>query len=294
VTLLANAVLTGLAVGAVYGLVAVAYSVIYTATRVFNLAQGDLVMVGVLLSYYCLDVQHWPQIVDLLIVMTGVTAVSLVEERTVVRPFLRRPSSNIGWFITTLAFGLVIETVAVILYGNQPPLPVPSPLGSQPLRIGAIGLSQPLALALVALVAITVGVDYMYRRTWLGQALRATSEDREVAALRGISPVRMSRLAFLIGGLIAGVSGYVVAPIVFANVSIGLNYSVFGFVALAIGGFGSTRGALVGSLALGVAQQVFDLYADARFEAVVPLILLLVILAIRPLGLFGDRQMRSV
>jgi branched-chain amino acid transport system permease protein len=294
VTLLLNAVVTGLAIGAVYGLVATAYSVIYIATRVFNLAQGDLVMVGVLLSYYSLDVQHWPQIVALAVVLAGVTTVSLVEERTVVRPFLRRPASNIGWFVSTLAFGLIVETIAILLYGNQPPLPVPSPLGAASMHLGPLSLSQPLALALAASVMITVLIEYYYRRTWLGQALRATSEDRAVAALRGISPVRMSRLAFLIGGIVSAIGGFVVAPIVYADVSVGLTYSIYGFVALAIGGFGSTKGALVGAFILGVGQQVFDLYLDSRFEILVPLILLVFVLTWRPLGLFGDRRVRSV
>ena len=291
---LLNAVFTGLAVGSVYGLVALAYSVVFVATRVFNLAQGDLVMVGVLLSYLALKVEGWPQVAAFALVLVGVVAISLFEERLIVRPFLRRPQHNIGWFIATLAFALVIETVATILYGDNPPNPVPSPLSSHPVHLGPITTTPQLLLSIGALVMITLAIELMYRRTWIGHALRATAEDREIAALRGISPTRMSRLAFLIGGVISAISAFVVAPVVYADVSIGLSYSVKGFVALAIGGFGSIRGALVGALLLGVTEQVYELHGDARFEMVAGFALLLVVLVIRPRGIFGDRRARTV
>jgi len=294
VTLLLNAIVTGIAIGAVYGLIAMAYSVVFVATRVFNLAQGDLVMVGVLISFWVVQIQHWPQGVAFLIVVGSVSALSLVEERVAVRPFLGRGVEDIGWFISTLAFGLVIATVATNLYGNRPPLPVQSPLTKDPIRIGVVTTTPQLVLAFVALVAVTIALELFYRKTWTGHALRGTAEDREVAALRGISTVRMSRIAFLLGGAIAGLAAYVIAPVVYADVSLGLSYSIKGFVALAVGGFGSTRGALTGALALGVAEQVFDLYADPHFELLAALLLLLAVLAIRPQGIFGTAKARTV
>jgi branched-chain amino acid transport system permease protein len=294
VSLAINAVVAGLAIGSVYGLVALGYTVVFNATRVFNLAQGDLVMLGVLLSWYLLDVRHWPQVAALACVLVGVTAVSLAEERLVVRPFLSRPRDNIGWFIATLAFSLVVETVVTDLYGENPPQPVPSPLPSRAIHLGSVSIVPKLLLAFLALVAVTAAVEAFYRRTWLGTAMRATAEDREVAALRGISPTRMSALAFGIGGLVAAVAGYVVAPIVFSDVTIGLNYSLKGFIALAIGGFGSIRGALVGAWVLGVGEQLFDLYVSPRYEVVAGLALLMAVLAVRPTGLFGPGRLRRV
>lgn len=292
--LLANAIVTGLAIGAIYGLIAIGYTVGFNATRVFNLAQGDLVMVGVLLSYWALDVMHWPQFGALLLVLAAVPLVAVVEERLVIRPFLRRTDESIGWFISTLAFGLIIETVVVLLYGNHPPRAVPSPLPSTSVHLGSVATRWQLLLAIAALVLVALALEAFYWRTWLGQAMRATADDREMAALRGIHPARTSVLAFAIGGLIAGLAGYVVAPIVYADVTIGLSYSIKGFIALAIGGFGSIRGAIVGALAVGVAEQVFDLYVDPRYEPVAALLLLMMILAVRPTGVFRSHVVREV
>lgn len=293
-SLLLNSIASGLAIGAVYGLVALGYTVVFNATRIFNLAQGDLVMLGVLLSYFLLDVAHWPQLPTLLAVVVGVPLVALFEERVVVRPFLKRPADNIGWFIATLAFSLVVETVVTILYGDNPPMAVPSPVPSTTVRFLGITIAPKLILAFGALVVVAVLLEIFYKRTWLGTAMRATAHDREVAALRGISPAKISALAFLIAGVTGAVAGYVVAPIVFSDVSIGLTYSLQGFVALAIGGFGSIRGALVGAFILGIGEQVWDQYFDPRYEIVAALILLMVVLAVRPTGIFGERNVRTV
>src|ERR1700726_3534925 len=113
VTLFLTAVITGVSIGAVYGMIAVGYTVVYNATRVFNLAQGDLLMVGVMLSYLCLDVLKWPQAVAFVAVVVGVTVLSVFEERVIVRPFLKKSGgglwgAGIGWFIATLAFSLIV------------------------------------------------------------------------------------------------------------------------------------------------------------------------------------------
>lgn len=289
-----NAIITGLAVGALYGLIAIGFTVVYNGTRIFNLAQGDLVMVAIMLSYLLLNKEHWSQWAAFPAVLVGVSALSLVEERVIVRPFLGRKDHNIGWFIATLAYALIIETVVVHLYGHNPPLPVPSPLPSKPVHIGFVHFSWQQLLAVVAFVAVAVALQFFYRRSWLGQAMRATAADREVAMLRGIDVKRVSQLAFLIAGLIAAVGGYVVAPIVYSDPSIGLNYAIKGFIALALGGFGSMRGAIVGALGLGIAEQVFDVYGNPSYELAVGVVLLIAALLIRPTGLFGTLKAREV
>jgi branched-chain amino acid transport system permease protein len=292
--LFANAVLAGIAVGSVYGLLAIGYTVIFSATGVFNLAQGDLIMCAVMLSYVMLDLAHVPQIVAFIVVIVGLPVLALIEERTVVRPFLSRGKYNIGWFISTLAFSLIVETVVTIWYGNNPPAAIPSPLPSTAVRVGGLSLTWQQLLCVFALVVVTIVLDLFYRRSWLGTAMRATAEARDIASLRGISPNRMSALAFAISGLLAGIAGFVIAPILFADPTIGLTYSVKGFIALAIGGFGSMRGAIVGGLALGIGEQLFDLYISPQFEIVAGLILLAATLTFFPRGMFGGRGVRTV
>ncbi len=293
-TLFLTALFAGLAVGSVYGLIALSYTVVFNSTSIFNVAQGDLMMAGVLVAYFCLDRWHLAQILTLLIIIAVVVSLSLVEERVAVRPFVKRPVVGLGWFIATLAFSLVIETVASIIYGQNPVVPIPSALGSGSVHVAGVHVANKFILAFTTMIVILVALEVFYKRTWLGTAMRGVAEDREVAALRGIDALRISRLAFIIAGLVTGLAAFVVAPIVSADVTVGLTYGLKGFIALAVGGFGSLRGCVIGGLLLGVAEQMFDLYVSSNYEILAALILVLLVLAVRPSGLFGRTAVREV
>ena len=293
-TLFLTALFAGLAVGSVYGLIALSYTVVFNSTAIFNVAQGDLMMAGVLVSYFCLDRWHLPQIVTLFVIVAVVVAISLVEERVAVRPFVARPVVGLGWFIATLAFSLIIETVASIIYGQNPVVPIPGALGNGTVVVAGVHVATKFILAFVVMIAILVALEVFYKRSWLGTAMRGVAEDREVAALRGIDALRISRLAFIIAGLVTALAAFVVAPIVSADVTVGLTYGLKGFIALAAGGFGSLRGCVIGGLLLGVAEQMFDLYVSSNYEILAGLILVLIVLAVRPAGLFGTRAVRQV
>lgn len=291
-----NACVAGLAVGSVYGLIAIGYTVVFNGTRIFNLAQGDLVMAAVMLSFFSLVTFQLPFWLAFLLVIAAVSALALIEERIIVRPFLARKQEghNIGWFIATLAFGVVLQGIAVLTYGHNPPLPVPSPLPSGAIRVGFVHISPQQLLAIIAFLAVCIGLQMFYGRTWLGQSMKATAVNREVAMLRGIDVKRVSRLSFLIAGIVAAIGGIVVAPIVFADATIGLNYSIKGFIALALGGFGSMRGAIVGALGLGVIEQLFIMGLNPSYELTVSIGLLLLVLLLKPTGLFGSMKAREV
>jgi branched-chain amino acid transport system permease protein len=293
-TLFLTALIAGLAVGSVYGLIALSYTVVFNSTAIFNVAQGDLMMAGVLVSYFCLDRWHLPQIVTLLVILGVVVALSLLEERVAVRPFVSKPVVGLGWFIATLAFSLVIETVASIIYGQNPVVPIPGAFGSGTITVAGVHVATKFILAFATMIVVMVALEVFYKRSWLGTAMRGVAEDREVAALRGIDALRISRLAFVIAGVVTALAAFVVAPIVSADVSVGLTYGLKGFIALAAGGFGSLRGCVIGGLLLGVAEQMFDLYISSNYEILAGLIVVLIVLAVRPSGLFGTRAVREV
>jgi branched-chain amino acid transport system permease protein len=294
-TLFWIALVAGLGTGAVYGLIALSYNVVYNSTGIFNIAQGDLMAAGVLGAYFCLDVWHVGQIVTLLFVVAVVVALSLVEERVAVRPFLVRPgTAGIGWFIATLGFSLILETAAQRIYGEQPVASIPSAFGDNSLKVGSVSIAPKFLAALGVALIVAVALEAFYKRTWLGTAMRGVAEDREAASLRGIDVQRISRSAFLAAGIVTGLAAFVVAPIVSADVTVGLSLGLKAFVALAVGGFGSLRGSIVGGLLLGVWEQMFDLYIDSSYEVLAGLILIILVLLVRPVGLFGVRGLREV
>lgn len=292
-SLLLNMLVAGIFVGSIYGLVAVGYTVVYAATGVFNLAQGHLVMVAVMGTFYMTHILGYSLWVAWPAVVVGVVLLSLLEERTVVRPFLQRPGS-FGWFISTLAFSLVIEAIVLALYGHHPLTKIPSPFSASGIDVGPITIVPTRAAILVALVIIVVALEQFYRRARWGNAMRATAEDREAASLRGINPNRISQLAFILGGLIAAITGLLIGPLTYSDPAVGLAFTLKGFIALAIGGFGSFRGAVVGGIAIGIAEQAINLYWDPAYELVGGLAVLMIVLALRPQGLFGAKSVRMV
>jgi branched-chain amino acid transport system permease protein len=149
-------------------------------------------------------------------------------------------------------------------------------------------------LVIGTFVGVIVVLEAFYSRTWTGQAMLGAAQDREAASLVGINPAVMSRTAFVMAGMLAGVAGYVIAPITFSNPAVGLAFTLKGFLALAIGGFGSIRGAVVGGLALGVGEQLFDTYVSSNYEIVVGAVLVLLVLSARPEGLFRTSAARTV
>ena len=173
-------------------------------------------------------------------------------------------------------------------------VPIPGALGNGSVRVAGVHVASKFILAFATMIVILVALEVFYKRTWLGTAMRGVAEDREVAALRGIDALRISRLAFIIAGLVTGLAAFVVAPIVSADVTVGLTYGLKGFIALAVGGFGSLRGCVIGGLLLGVAEQMFDLYVSSNYEILAALILVLLVLAVRPSGLFGRTAVREV
>jgi branched-chain amino acid transport system permease protein len=128
----------------------------------------------------------------------------------------------------------------------------------------------------------------------MGQAMRATAQDREAASLLGINPVTTSRVAFALGGLVAGIAGYVIAPITFSDPNLGLSYTLKGFLALAIGGFGSIRGAVVGGILLGCGEQLWTLQWGGNYSPMTGVVLIIAVLAFRPQGLFAASSTRTV
>lgn len=290
-----TAVIAGLTIGSIYGLVGIGYTVAFNSTRVFNLAQGDLVMVGVMASYYALDVLKVPQVVAFFGVVAFVMIVTALEERLIIRPFLGKTgTAHLGWFISTLGFAVAIESVVSAAFGNHAIVGIPSPLSLNGFHVGSVVVGYRKLLVIGTFLVVIVLLEIFYSRTWMGQAMRATAEDRDAASLRGINPVTMSQAAFLMAGFIAAVAGFVIAPLTFSDPTVGINYTLKGFLALVIGGFGSIRGAVAGGLMLGVAEQLFDAKFSSNYEILVGLALVMVVLGIRPEGMFKSSVARTV
>lgn len=280
---------TGLSIGAVYALVALGYNIVYLASGALNFANASLIMLGTFVTYWALSTEHLPFAVAILIAAAIVTVVAVIQERVGIRPV----TSMDGLLVTTVGAATILTGIAEVIWGSNP-LPVPFPGSRNPLTVlGGRVFTDELSL-IVAAIVLSTGLWITLRRTMLGLALLASSEDQEASTLRGVDVRWLRLLAFAVSGLLAGAAACLVGPQTLAYPGLGSTLALTGFVALALGGFGSILGGLVGGLAIGliealVASQLGGSYSDIFLFAV----LLLVLLA-RPSGLLGRTRERVV
>lgn len=286
---------TGVTMGAIYAMVAVSFNIAYKPTNVFNMAQGELVMLGAMFAWGLMTRGALPWLAGAGLVLAAVAAIGLFEERIAVAALLRKPSHHHGWIISTLAFSIIVLNVADHVYGTDPQPVPPVPGASLDTRqLGALTFStQQVAVVLIAIASVAL-VEWVYRRTLIGKAVRAVAEDRDAARLNGISPARLTMTSFAIAAAYAALTGVVAAPLLLASTSIGLTLLVKGFMALAIGGVGSNWGALAAGILLGCVESLSSVSLTPGYRQVLLLAVVLVVLLVRPFGLFGRPGLREV
>lgn len=280
---------SGLALGAVYALVAIGYNIVFIASNTFNFAQAQLMMVGTFVVYTGLVTLDLPVLIVALMAAVVVLVLAGIEERLAVRP-VKDPETQL---VTTLGFATLLNGATQLIWGGEP-LNVPF-FGPDSVMTLAGGRVYPVELALlVVVVVLLVGLSWISRRFMVGLALVGMSENREAAQLRGINVRRLAFLTFAFSGLVAGLLGLFIGPKTFAVATLGASLALKGFVALAIGGFGSLPGAVIGGLTVGLAEQLAARYLGSEFSNLTVFVILMLVLMIRPAGLFGRVKERVV
>ncbi len=281
-------------VGSALALVALGYSLVFSATGIVNFAQGPLLVVG---GYgaYALSRAGVPIVVAMVLAVLGTALAGAAVEVIALRPLRRVDAvADVGWVLTTFAAGLVaVDLVRIGVDSSPHSLPplVGSVLGRHVWRVAGVAVTPTDIVIVVATLALVVGVDATLRATGFGRALRAVADDREAAALVGVDTGRVVTAAFALAGALAAMAAVLLAPKVFVRLENGLLLGLQAFVAAVLGGLGSARGALAGGYAVAALSAVARTVSPSgsRYEFVAVFALFLVTLAVRPTGLLGCR-----
>ena len=290
IEILTSQVVSGLATGCVYALIALGFVLIFKATDVVNFAQGEFVMVSGFISYTLLIWFGLPYWVVLLatIALSGFMGVGL--ERLVVRPIMDAPIFSI--VIATIGASIVLRSSAGIVYGYDV-LPLPTIFSKDPIRFGALSFTAMDAGVIGTSLAIMVALYLFFKLTKTGMAMRATAQSQTAARLMGVSVSRIFSLTWAISAAIGGVAGVLIAPIIYLDPNLGF-IGVKAFAGAILGGFGSIPGAIVGGMLLGVIENLSGYFFNAGIKQVSTYILLILVLVVRPSGLFGALPIRKV
>jgi branched-subunit amino acid ABC-type transport system permease component len=287
-----NAILTGIVsgigVGAIYVLTATSFTLALLATGVFNFAQGTLVMLGAVFAFFLSVILHWPWLGIIAAILAGGTLLGLFTHLVAIAPVARRATHlSEAAMITTLGLGLAAESLTQKVFGADPQV-VPSYVSTTPWSVGGIPIRPVYVVMVVVTAAVVIGLELMMRTTSLGTVLRATLEDSQGASLAGINTVRVVAGIFALAGTLSALAGFLVAPVSFASPFLDANIALFAFAAMGVGGFGSFSGALVGGLVVGIIGGVVPVVLDTHATTPVLFIVLVVVLLLRPTGLFGQ------
>jgi len=286
-----STILAGLSLGAVYALVAVGYNIVFMASGILNFAQAQFLMIGAFLSLGAARVLDLPLPVAVVGAAVIGGMIGGLEEVAAIRRLVGRGTH--GELITTLGFATVLSGIALVIYGSDAQtVPYLGNLGSVTVAGGRAQWVD--VILIVVAVTLTAGVGIVTRRSMLGLASLATSEDRQAAQLRGVSVAWMSFGAFVLAGALLAAVGPLVGAKTQASYSLGDELAVKAFVALVIGGFGSYPGALIGGFIVGLLELFTIRYAGFEWSNLLIFVLLLVVLIVLPRGIFGRTRERVV
>lgn len=291
-----QAIVSGLTSGGVYALIALAFSIIYMTTRVINFAQGEVLMIGAYLYFvgFSQSALGFPWPVALLIALVGAMLVGLVVHLISIAPLGKfDPNTNIGWILTTLSVSLIFVEVVRNTAGEQAKRiePIVSSFGGKK-TIFSIEPKQYLILIVGVILALVLEV--VHSKTQLGRALRATAHDKATASLMGINTGFMVRYSFALAGILAGIGGWLLAPVIFVDPNMGTLVGLTSFVAAVVGGIGSTRGALVGGLTIGVIESLAKWAGAGEWSSAMVFLTLVLILVLKPTGILGEALIEKV
>ncbi len=283
--------ISGLTVGSTYGLTALGFTIIFNATRVINFAQGEFVMLGGMLAVFFagfLDVGLAPAV---MLAVACTTLVGVCMERLTIRPVQGANVVNI--IIITIGVSIFIRGVVMLFLGKDT-FSLPPFFGTEALDFfGAMIIPQSIWILIITMLVL-VSLRAFFNRTIYGKAMLACSFDQKAAHLVGISVDRMVMLSFAISALVGSIGGVILAPITLTSYDAGIMLGLKGFAACILGGLGNPFGAAAGGLIIGTLESFGAGYISSAYKDAFAFIILLVILFVKPSGIFGKAEIDRV
>ena len=281
---------SGIALGMIYAVIAFGYQLTFATSRTLNFGQGEALMLGALTGLTIAGhVGYWLMIPA---VLAFGAVQGYVVERLGVAPAIKT-KSEFGWIMSTIALGIIFRNTAENIWGKDD-LKFPSPLPESPLKLAGVNVLPMEILVVVGAVAMMLAVEFFNRRTIYGKAVVATSNDRDAAGLMGINTGVVISFSYALSSMTAALAGVLVAPLTLTGASMGAVLGLKAFAVAIIGGLNSGLGVIVGGLILGVAETTTGYYVSTGYKDVPGLVLLLIVLAIKPSGLFGKTAIKKV
>ncbi|MFN7644241.1 MAG: branched-chain amino acid ABC transporter permease [Burkholderiales bacterium] len=285
-------VISGIAQGCIYGLIALGFVLIYKATETVSFVQGDLMMLGAFGGLAAMTMLNFPFWLAILSAIAAMGVFGLVVERLVIRPILGQPQFTI--VMLTIGIGYIVRGLITMVPGiGTETHTLPVPYKDVVLTVGGLLLSVEQVVVIGSTALLCAILYTVFRYSTVGIAMQASSQNQLAAYYMGIPVKRLNGLVWALAAAVAAVAGLLLAPITFVHVNMGF-IGLKAFPAAVVGGFGSLPGAIVGGLIIGVVESLSGFYLPTGFKDVAPYIVVLAMLWFKPNGLFGEKLRKKV
>ncbi|HYA87376.1 MAG TPA: branched-chain amino acid ABC transporter permease [Nitrospirota bacterium] len=282
-----QSLISGILIGGVYALIGIGLTIIFGVMRIINFAHGDLLMLGMYATYFLFSLLHIDPFVSIVIIIPLMFLFGAFLQTVFINRALNALPQN--QILLTIGMGLVMSNSIMLAFTSDYRI-LSTTYSSSSVTVMGISISEPLVYSFIVTAAITAVLYWFLYRTDMGQAVRATAQDREAAQLMGINVKRMSVLAFGIGTALAGTAGALISPTYYIFPQVGSVFTLKAFVITVLGGMGSIFGAMLGGVLIGVAESVGGVYLGSGWKDVIVFVLFLLVLLFKPSGLLGTSR----
>jgi branched-chain amino acid transport system permease protein len=284
-----TALITGIALGSMYGLLALGFYVTYAVSSTVNFAQGSSMMLGAVFAYTFAVTYGWPFVPAVLLALALCALYGVIVELVAVRPFVRRGSS--AWLMATVALGIVADNTVLFTFGKEPR---GFNVFQGSVQVAGMNVAWLQIAIPVVGFALAAGLYLFSRRTRTGKAMLAVVQNRDAARLMGINVALVVSAAYAASTLFAGAAGIMIAPLFNVHSDMGTLFGLKAFAVAILGGITSAWGVMLAGLIFGITEAMITSLLGSAYTQILSFALVIVVLALRPNGLFGRAEVKKV
>lgn len=289
--MLSLAIVSGLCMGGMYGLLALGFHITYAVSNTVNFAQGTSLMLGAVLCYVFSATLGWPIALAVIGSLALCALWGMLIERVAVRPFVRAGSN--AWLMSTIAAGIILEQVVTFTFGKEPRSLV-LPVSGQAFSLGGLAVSPLQVAILVVAIGVAFALHAFASRTKYGKAMLAVVQHPHAASLMGINVTRTITYCYAASTVLAGIAGILIAPLFSVSAEMGTLFGIKAFAVAILGGLGSARGVVLAGFVFGVTEALITSSLGSAYTNILTFLLVIVALAIKPNGLLGMASVKKV
>lgn len=282
--MICQAVLNGLTMGGIYALVSVGLTIIFGVMKVVNFAQGEYLVAGMYITWLLNSLLGWPPYALLPFVAVLCFLFGQISFRVVIRPLVGRDGTS--FIVATMGLSFFLISLYQLLFSANYWF-IQTDIAEQNLRIGQIAVGMPRVIACLLMILVVILLNIFLKKTDMGKAMRATSENRDVAQMMGVNTKKTYAFAFSLGTMMAGITGLMLTPIYFVQPNTGTPFKTIAMVIIVMGGLGNVGGAVAGAMIAGVVESLLGTYASPDLAPAGAYLMLILVLMFKPAGLFG-------